>query len=197
MNEVLQGSNPAAVINRVGYAMGEASLFCFEGINFLYFFNGQVQSQADVTSDAGYAVKFALVRKIMATKSLIVFITTSVSPETLDIYMQVGDGAGQTWLQSGDAHSGDGHVNPSGQTLDVITLPSIHFCGSNKLSGPVKQHRARLVVSWETRCEARVSFSFFFFLCLWRDGSRWFLFATTLQCDGAFADGLIAIFPGV
>ena len=26
----------------------------------------------------------------------------------------------------------------------------------------VKQHRARLVVSWETRCEARVSFSFFF-----------------------------------
>ena len=24
----------------------------------------------------------------------------------------------------------------------------------------VKQHRARLVVSWETRCEARVSFSF-------------------------------------
>ena len=35
----------------------------------------------------------------------------------------------------------------------------------------VKQHRARLVVSWETRCEARVSFSFFvcFFFALRSD----------------------------
>ena len=35
----------------------------------------------------------------------------------------------------------------------------------------VKQHRARLVVSWETRCEARVSFSFFVLVSL-ADGAR-------------------------
>jgi hypothetical protein len=136
---ILHGDNPAAVIGRVAFIMGDAALLCFEGLHFVYFFNGAVFSQADLLTDVAYAEKYGLARLILSSTTMICFVSTALSPETLWAYIELGarDTNNSTWLQSGERYAGDGFVNPNGYELDVIELSSLKFCGGSKLSNPV------------------------------------------------------------